>query len=55
MKYLVKIKETITCYVVVDANTVEGAEHAAIGLCMSDDESVMVGEHGFDCVCKPVD
>ena len=54
MKYLVKIKETITCSVIVDANTIEGAEYAAIGLCMADDGSVMVEEHDFDCICKPV-
>ena len=55
MKYLVKVTETITCYTVVDADTMEGAEFKAIGLVMADDDSVMIGEHGFDCVCQPVD
>lgn len=55
MKYLVELTERFTSYVVVDANTVEGAEYKAIGLCFADDDSVMAGEHGFDCVCKPIE
>ena len=55
MTYLVKLTETVTYYTVVDANTVEGAEYKAIGLCMNDDDSVMVGDHGFDCVCQQID